>query len=375
MIVAKIIGIILVLEILWEGFESVVLPRRVTRRIRITNFFFYPFWPLWKGLSRILSGGVHETWLSIYGPLSLLLTLIFWALSLVLGFALILWGGRAQLGGQEVGHNFLTYLYLSGTTFFTLGLGDVVPKSSMARFLITAEAGMGFAFLAMVISYLPLLNQTFARRETNISMLDARAGSPPSAAEILVRSQSHPDELLKLLYDWELWSAQLLEGHLSYPVLAYFRSQHDNVSWLASLTAMLDTCALIIVGFEGRCKSQAQLTFAMARHAVVDLSLVFKRAPKQPEHDRLPPDTLEKMRHVIKDAGLNLSERPDFARDLEQLRQLYEPYVNSLSIYFLMRLPPWLRTKPKRDNWQVSGWEIAKRSAVRWVKRTRGEHF
>ena len=117
--------------------------------------------------------------------------------------------------------------------------------NAIGRFLVAIESGMGFAFLALVIAYLPALNQSFSRREVSISLLDARAGSPPTASEMFRRhGHDHGMEALRqLLHEWERWSAELLEGHLSYPVLAYFRSQHDNQSWLAALTAILDTCA------------------------------------------------------------------------------------------------------------------------------------
>src|SRR4029079_15612863 len=112
---------------------------------------------------------------------------------------------------------------------------------------------MGMGFLALVISYLPVMYQSFSRRETVISLLDARAGSPAAAVELL-RRHAHVHaigELGELLNNWERWAAEVLEGHISYPVLLYFRSQHDNQSWLATLTTILDTCALMIHAVEG----------------------------------------------------------------------------------------------------------------------------
>src|SRR5262249_53222577 len=163
-------------------------------------------------------------------------------------FALLHWafGSRIQTANAHPGFGFV--LYFSGTTFFTLGLGDITPLSTAARVLTVAEGGTGFGFLGIVIGYLPVIYQAFSRREVNISLLDARAGSPPSAAELLRRhSQGHQlESLQQLLHDWERWSAELLESHLSYPVLAYFRSQHNNQSWLSALTTMLDTSALVI---------------------------------------------------------------------------------------------------------------------------------
>src|SRR5205823_221885 len=153
----------------------------------------------------------------------------------------------SALGGS-MSHSFGTDFYFSGSTFFTLGMGDVAPQSNVARALAVIEAGTGFGFLALVIGYIPVLYQSFSRREVSISLLDARAGTPPTGVELLRRHDGDMEEFTRILIEWEKWSAELLESHMSYPVLAYFRSQHDNQSWLASLTAVLDACALCMVG-------------------------------------------------------------------------------------------------------------------------------
>jgi len=302
-----------------------------------------------------------------------------WVIGLIVSFALLHWAAGSPLSTPEGNAGFFTDLYLSGTTFFTLGLGDVVPRSTLSRFLTVVESGLGFGFLALVISYLPALNQSLARREVSISLLDARAGSPPSAAEMLRRhSGEHGMEALRrLLEEWERWSAELLEGHLSYPVLAYFRSQHENESWLGALTAILDTCALLMMGLEGSCTRQAELTFAIARHAVVDLALVFRRSPKKPAHDRLTPATLAKLHSLLKEAGLKLNEGEAAGQKLAELRQMYEPYANGLATYFRINLPPWVAAGTKMDNWQTSAWE---RSGAGFRKAAReegaeNEHF
>src|SRR5512136_2338242 len=290
-IAAVIIGIALILVVLWDAFETVVLPRRVTRRLRLVRAFYRLTWPLWSAAVRALSSRKRqENYLSFYGPLSLPVLLGFWAAVLIAGFGL-LYGAPGNAIKTPEGHaSFGACLYFSGTTFFTLGLGDISPNGAMARLLVVLEAGMGFAFLALVIIYLPALNQSFSRREITISLLDSRAGSPPPAAEMLRRHvrENAIDSLTQLLHEWERWSAELLESHLSYPVLVYFRSQHDNQSWLAALTAVLDTCSFVMSSLEGTCARQAQLTFAMARHAVVDLSLVLHTAPRKLAIDRLP---------------------------------------------------------------------------------------
>lgn len=282
-----------------------------------------------------------------------------------MGFAMLQWALVSPLHAPDGPVRFGTYVYMSGTTFFTLGYGDVTPAAPLGRVLAVVETGMGFGFFALVIGYLPVIYQAFSRRETNISLLDARAGSPPSAAELLRRHGNRVEAIDDLLRDWEHWSADLMESHISYPVLCYYRSQHNNQSWLAALTAILDTSALVIVGVDGAAERQAELTFAMARHAVVDLAQTFNMPPRAPVPDRLPPDELTRLRSTLADSGVRL--RQDAAADakLPKLRRMYEPYVNALAEFLFMPLPRWTPASAVVDNWQTSAWgRISARTAA-----------
>lgn len=358
---AVICGVALVVVVLWETFESLVLPRRVTRRFRLTRFFYRSTWIPYSALvERRRQKRQRDALLSYYGPLSLLLLLAFWAVTLVIGFALIDYGDGAQFSGTLFPSRFGNALYLSGTTFFTLGLGDIMPASPIARFVTVVEAGIGFGFLALVIGYLPVLYQAFSRREVTISLLDARAGSPPTAFELLHRHAGLGDHGLdavtEVLHDWERWSAELMESHLSYPTLAYFRSQHDNQSWIGSLTAILDVCALAMVGLEGMCQYQARMTFAIARHAMVDLSQVFGTAPDRDGSGRLSVEELAEIRHRLRSSGLKLTDTEGADAELHRLRSLYEPYAISLARYLRLALPPWIMHEATKDNWQTTAW-------------------
>jgi Ion channel len=236
-------------------------------------------------------------------------------------------GSAVITAGSQPG--FSTDFYLSGTTFFTLGLGDVVPRTSLARALVVTEAGLGFGFLAAVIGYLPFIYGSFSKREVNISLLDARAGTPPTAGELL-RRHAYPrgsEALRELLKGWEFWAAELMESHLSYPVLAFFRSQHDNQSWIAALTAILDA-----------------------------LSQVFKSPPRALPHNRLPAEDLRHIRDVLEQHGVKLLDGPDADRKLTDLRNMYEPYLYALAEYLSLSLPPWIPSKKGKDNWQTTAW-------------------
>jgi hypothetical protein len=357
-IFAVVAGLILISIVLWEAFEAVVLPRMVARPFRLTSLFYRATWGSWTAFARMLRPRRREAFMSYFGPLSLLLLLAFWAVGLVTGFGLLEWVAGVTIDPGEipgVGHA----LYFSGTTFFTLGLGDVAPLTHLGKFITVAEAGTGFGFLALVIGYVPVIYQGFSRREVAISLLDARAGSPPSAGELLRRHADSygQEELGDLLRDWERWSAELLESHLSYPILAYFRSQHSNQSWLAALAAVLDSSAIVRVGLEGACQRQAELTFAMARHAVVDLAQVFSTPPRKPAVDRLRPEQFEALARHLEASGLRLRDPQTAERRLAALRALYEPYIHSLSVYLRLPLPPWTPQAKRADNWQTSAWE------------------
>jgi hypothetical protein len=362
---AIIFGSVIIVVVLLDAFETVVLPRRVTRQFKLTAWFYRRTWIPWKKLAaRIQTPSLQQSFLGYFGPLLLFMLLAFWAAGLIFGFALLQYGlgGHEQLGNEPI--TFGRILYHSGETFFTLGYGDIVPVSPSARLLSVLEAGLGFAFLGVVIGYLPVVYGSFSRREIQISMLDARAGSPPTATELLVRlagSSDHPavdqtvlDEVLR---DWERWSGELLESHLSYPVLGFFRSQHSNQSWLGALMTMLDVTSLIMTGIEGIHPGQARLTFAMARHAAVDLAQVVNARydPQAPE--RLTDADYETVRDTLAAAGLKLRTGDEARVKLNKLRSMYEPYLHATAKNLMVALPPWRHPAKMRDNWQAGPWD------------------
>lgn len=358
--VVAFLGVLLILAILWDAFETIILPRRVTRRLRLTSIFYRSVWWPWSGLTQRLSTGKQrEKYLGLFGPLSIILLLGFWATGVIFGYAIISWSLDEKLKTSEI-VDFWTYVYISGTNFFTLGYGDITPLEPLGRALAVVEAGTGFAMLAIVIGYLPVLYQAFSHREVNISLLDQRAGSPSSPAELLRRhdaSRSAAD-LNEFLSSWERWAAELMESHLSYPVLCFFRSQHDNQSWLAAMTTILDTCALVIVGMGGSSAWQARLTFAMARHAIVDLAQVFRTAPtaRHASRGRLSHADFQRMLAIIRPDSAWTEDLTEAEHKLAEMREMYEPYVAALSEYLVMDLPPWILSENVIDNWKKSAW-------------------
>ena len=374
-----IAGLFILLATLWEAFETIILPRRVTRPIRLVRMFYRVTWKFWAAVNGLIrSKKVRDAHLSYYGPLSLLGLFATWAILLILGFAMLHWAAGSAINAPGETPTFRTDFYLSGTTFFTLGLGDVTPRTTLAKAITVTEGGTGFGFLGLMISYLPTLYGAFSQRELNISLLDARAGSPPTAAELLRRHAQFADSevLTPYLREWETWAAQIMESHLSYPVLCYFRSQHDNQSWLAAFTAVLDVSALLIAYGEGTAKWQSQLTFAIARHAVVDLAEVLRVPASQPAHDRLPPKEVAQVRNLLVECRASSKCGESGDRKLNELREMYEPYLNGLSLRLLMPLPSWGVGHQFVENWKRSAWgKISSGPAESGGSSSESSHF
>jgi Ion channel len=369
-----IVGFSLVFVTLLDGFGTILVPRRINNRFRYSRLYYRATWAVIRRLGiRLRTGRFRESMLGIFGPMSLLGLFVLWMTSLVFGFALLQWSTSHPLMGPHAPaepDGFLDCLYFSGTTCFTLGLGDITPRHGIARLYTVAESGVGYGFLAIIIGYLPVLYQAFSRREITVTLLDARAGSPPSAGEYLLRiAQGGRIELVDdVLRGWEQWCAELLESHVSFPVLTYYRSQHGNQSWLAALATMLDTSALLLTILPPRDSYQAQLTFAMARHAAVDISLIFAIPPHPPERDRVPAEAHDRLHKLLGGFGPPAippasaaapaisTDAPGVKARLAELRGMYEPFLQGLADHFLLGLPPVVTGDRWADNWQRSAW-------------------
>ena len=353
-ILTMVAGSVCLFAVLLDAFQTIILPRRATGRFRLTRIFYTVTWRPWVFFTkRLHDARKRESAFSYYGPMSLIFLLAVWAGAMVVGFALVYFALGSPFTDTLDAASFRSDLYVSGTTLFTLGLGDVTPHSGWVRAIVILESGTGLGLLAVVMGYFPVLYGAFSRREVSISLLDARAGSPPTAAELMRRHsyEGGDQTLAQLLLEWERWSAELLESHISYPLLCYFRSQHNNQSWISALTAVLDTSALLIAGVQGHEARQAQLTFAMARHAMVDLAQIFSLAPINNTPDRLPAERYEQLYKLLCQSGVKVCRDGQSVERLRDMRALYEGYAAALSDYLCMPLPPWIADKPHKDNW------------------------
>jgi hypothetical protein len=269
----------------------------------------------------------------------MLCLLALWAGGLLLGFGLLQFG--ATQGSKA--SDFLDYLYTSGVRIFTLGAEDSANSAPLSKALAIIEAGTGLGFITMVITYLPVLYQLFARRETHVILLDERAGAPVSASSLICNhARRHAmDRLDTLLAAWEQWSAELLESHVSYPMLSYYRSQHSDQSWLAAMAVVMDTCALRMAGAGGFDEFQAERTLAMCTSALRNISEVIHLHPLEHYPDRLPRTAFGELTEQLRRSELSTGGGDAWER-LSRVRNRYEPLLAAMADYFVIELPSWV---------------------------------
>lgn len=361
-VIEALVGLCLLLVVLVDAFETVILPRSVARPVRLSRFLVDGAWRFWRSIgSGIRATQARETWLGAFGPLSLVGLIVSWAILMIVGFAFVQEGLATPLVGMS-SPTFGERMYLSATTFFTVGFGDITAKTALGRTISVIEGGTGLGFLAVVISYLPVLYQSFSRREATILLLDSRAGSPPDAGELLLRAGDDQEGLADLFKELERWSAGSLESFLSYPILAYYRSQHDKLTWLATLATALDACALISLAEPGSVskplRSQAAHTYAIARHLIVDLAYIIGAAPVHSPRGDLEQDLIASLGERLSTAESFLRLSGDVEGRFAAVREEYEPYLAGLSRHLLVPLPPIGHVAHQPDSWQTTAWDM-----------------
>ena len=353
-VTVSLCAVLAILVVLQDAFEVMLLPRRVQRRTRFAAIFFRAAWRACSWLAvKLGPDRGREGVLSHFGALSMLGLFAAWASSLILAFGVLEWALQFIVSTTSHILPFGEQIYMSGVTFFTLGYGDVVPHSGLAKFTAVVEAGVGLGFIALVIGYLPLIHQLFSKREAMVILLDGRAGSPPTAAGLLCKHAEDLGELDDFLRSWEVWGAELLEGHLSYLMLAYYRSQHDNQSWLAAITAVTDCCALMLVGVDSARTFQARMTFRMMRQVAVEMARAFRIEPSRFDGgDRLPAEACIRLQEILGEAGLEWRAEDEAIASLQALRATYEPLLDGLARFLLLSLPDWIPDDAAEDHWR-----------------------
>lgn len=333
-------GLIIVVLTLGDIFQVVVVPRATGRRYRISFYLWRQMWWLWPPLAWRLypeNDDGREEFLAVFAPLMLILLLGVWVALLILGFALVLWGLRA--GVTPAHPSFGVLLYFAGTSLLTIGFGDVVGRTGGPR-LVSLLAGLaGLSLLSITTAYLFAIFGSFQRRETFVVTVAARAGAPPSGVNLLAIAgySMTREDLPRLMIDAQRWCAQVMESHLAYPVLAYFRSSHDDQSWIGTLGTLLDAATLLMTTVDGTKDGQARIMYNVGRHATRDLAVYF-RVGTDDQTVGIERSEFEKACDRLVAAGYALKDREEAWTRFSNLRATYAPHLNVLAGFF--QIPP-----------------------------------
>ncbi len=336
------VGLLIWCGVLWDGFATIILPRTVRPMRRLSGRFYRWSWRLWAATGRrIRDPQSRLSFVAVYGPISIVLLLVLWAGLIIVAFALIYHGLGPRFLAASGAVGFGTLLYTSASTFLTLGLGDVTSPGTIGRLFILLEAGTGYIFLALIITYMPVLDQAYGVREVGNLLIHSRVGHPPSAVKLLHRySGTDRSEILRGdLREAERWMAEILQSHLSHPMLSFYRAQHWGQSWLVSLTTVLDVCALLIAGGDGLLAAQARVTYRMGLRLLKDLTDALNLTVDPRCRLRLSTAELPALLAAVKGPGLPLSLGPGAAIRLLRLVGRYDVYLVTLSEMLVIPLP------------------------------------
>ena len=337
---AFVAGAFCIALVLLDVFETVVVPRPTPGRFRIARHLTALSWRGWRFMGRRLGNGLtRERILGIYAPALVIALLVCWLIVLVLGYGLVLYALRGEL--RPIPADLGTTIYFAGTSVLTLGFGDVLAAGPLARIVALTAAANGLGVVALVITYLFSLFGSFQRREILIVTLQARAGAPPSAVVLLetYAELGITAELPALFADWERWSAEVLDSHVAYPILGYFRSSHDNMSWISSLGAVLDAATLVTTTIRGVSRAQAELTRRVGGHFSEDISNFI--GLRHEGSGVTLPDFAEAHRRLAT-AGYDLEPIDVAWPAFEQARAAYSGRLEALAEYWAVPAARWV---------------------------------
>jgi hypothetical protein len=338
------VGLLVVLGILLDVFFTVVVPRRVPqfgRRLRLSGFMVPNLWRAWRSVGlRMTSAERRELLLGTFSSVAVILLLVAWVAGLVVGYGLLFHAMREQL--KPPPDTFGTAVYFAGTSLLTLGFGDYIATGGLARGISLVAAASGLGLFALVITFLFSLYGSFQRREVAVVVLEAGAGAPPSGVTLLETYALGGilGDLPGVFRDWQAWAAEVLDSHLAYPILAYFRSSHDNDSWISSLGAVMDASTLVLTTIEDGPKGWAKLSRAVGGHCLEDLVQYFGL----PDERELGVERSEfdAAREQLARAGFKLQE-PELAwANFSRLRMEYAGRVNALARHWATPPALWI---------------------------------
>ena len=334
-------GLVLAALVLFDVFQAVVVPRPITTPIGIARYVVRLTWGGWRDtFSGVTAADKRERYLGVYAPAILIFLLALWIVGLVAGYGLVLHALREQLDPRPP--DVWAALYFAGTSLLTIGFGDIAPVGPGARLVALVAGASGLILVALAITFLFSLYTTFQRREQLVVTLDERAGAPPSGVRLLETSArlGMLDDLPRLFAAWELWSAEVLDSHLAYPLLGFFRSSHDNESWVSALGALLDAATLCVTTVEGVTDGQARMLLGLGTHLVEDVTRFFAMPH---EHETLVERSeFDAARAELAGAGLRLRDANESWAAFTKLRARYASDLNSMAAFWAVPPAQWI---------------------------------
>jgi hypothetical protein len=340
-VVAFAAGALLVALVAWDLFQTVVVPRPSPGRFRIARYVIRGSWWAVKRLGRRVGGRWRDTIFGLFGPGSAIVLLGVWLATLIVGFGLMLFALRDEL--SPVPGDVGTAVYFAASSLLTIGYGDVVAQGAATRVLVIVAAAGGLGAVALVVTFLFSLYGSYQRREVAVVMLEAASGAPPSAVGLLetYAALDLRDRLDPLFREWETWSAEVLDSHVAYPLLGFFRSSHDNLSWISALGTILDTASLVVTTIEGLPRGDAELCRRVGSHLVEDLSnLGFREG----EGGGLARADFDVVCDRLERAGYRLTRRDEAWGRFEAGRLAYAPRLEAMARYWDVAASSWLGT-------------------------------
>lgn len=343
-----IVGVWLIAITFGDVFQSVIVPRAVGRRFRPSFYTARALWWTWPRLGRLMwssSPYKYEDFLAAFAPFYLVTNLVLWSSLLLIGYGAIFYALRSQMHPEL--HTFGEAVYFAGTSFFTIGFGDFVGGTGITRMFSIFAGASGFSIVAIATAYLFAIFGAFQTREQFVVSIAARAGSPPSGVALLAIAGRAGiiRDLPSLMRNGENWCASLMETHLAYPVLAYFRSSHDSQSWVGTLGTLLDGAVLLITTIESDV-GEARILYNIGQHAARDLAVYFRA------HDvdfaggpGISREQFSKACGELASAGLRVREENTAWEHFVSMRSTYAGNLNALAGFF--QIPPlqWISEK------------------------------
>ena len=332
------VGAAMVVATLLSAIMTLVVPRALP--VVITRWVFTGIRALfWLRGGRARSFEARDRDLALYGPVSLFSLAATWLVLTGTGYALLFWSlGERPLRRAVV---------LSGSSILTLGFE--VPPNLPTTLLAFSEAGVGLVLLAMLISYLPSMYQSFQRREAAVAALDVRASTPPTATAMLVRSSiiGGWDRLEELWRDWERWFVDVTETHTSLPALVFFRSPHWEHSWVTASGAVLDGASLLASTVDRPRSPDAELCIRAGYVALRRIADFFRIRHDPDPHWPGEPISVDRREfdqvcRELAEAGVPLKADLEQAwRDFAGWRVNYDRVLLSLAELTMAPYAPW----------------------------------